>query len=116
MCLFLVTRHNIKNSNLLSKVVLCSKHHAMKAYWKSGGEWSASRPSHFTPREKASGTHRIGGWVGSRAVLDAVMERKIPSPGRESNPRTPIVQPVAQSYSDWAITAVHNEKLFFKDR
>jgi hypothetical protein len=31
---------------------------------------------------------------GPRAVLDAVVKRKIPSPRRESNPRTPIVQPV----------------------
>jgi hypothetical protein len=36
------------------------------------------------------------GWVGPRAVLDAVVKRKIPSPRRHSNPRTPIVQPVAQ--------------------
>jgi hypothetical protein len=35
-----------------------------------------------------------------------VMKRKIPSPRRESNPRTPIVQPVAQTYTDWAITAL----------
>jgi hypothetical protein len=27
--------------------------------------------------------------VGPRAVLDAVVKRKIPSPRRESNPRTP---------------------------
>jgi hypothetical protein len=32
--------------------------------------------------------------VGPRAVLDAVVQRKILSPRRESNPRTPIVQPV----------------------
>jgi hypothetical protein len=31
--------------------------------------------------------------VDPRAVLDAVVKRKIPSPRRESNPRTPIVQP-----------------------
>jgi hypothetical protein len=37
-----------------------------------------------------------------------VVKRKIPSPRRESNPRTPIVQPVAQRYTDWAITALHN--------
>jgi hypothetical protein len=67
------------------------------------GEWSASRPSRFTPRERASGTHWIGGWVGPRAVLDAVVKRKIPSPRRESNPRTPIVHPVAQHYTDWAV-------------
>jgi hypothetical protein len=35
--------------------------------------------------------------VGPRAVLDAVVKRKIPSSRRESNPRTPIVQPVAQT-------------------
>jgi hypothetical protein len=29
--------------------------------------------------------------VGSRAVLDAVVKRKIPSPLRESNPRTLII-------------------------
>jgi hypothetical protein len=39
--------------------------------------------------------------VGPRAILDAV-KRKIPSPLRESNHRTPIVQPVDQRYTDWA--------------
>jgi len=29
-----------------------------------GGKWSASRPGRFTPKEKAAGTHWIGGWVG----------------------------------------------------
>jgi hypothetical protein len=33
-------------------------------------------------------------------VLEAMVKRKIPSPCRESNPRTPIVQPVAQSFTD----------------
>jgi hypothetical protein len=45
-----------------------------------GGEWSASRPARFTPSERAPGTHWIEGWVGPRAVLDAVVKRKIPSP------------------------------------
>jgi hypothetical protein len=58
----------------------------MEAYWGSGdtaplivtsaldgGEWSASRPGSFTPTEKTLGTHWIGGWVGTRAVLDAVV-------------------------------------------
>jgi hypothetical protein len=55
------------------KVVLCfflTEHHAMKAYWGSGGiaprildlgtdggKWSASRPDRFTPRERAPRTH-----------------------------------------------------------
>jgi hypothetical protein len=65
----------------------------------------------FTPRplypwERVPGTHWIGGWVGPRTVLDAVVKRKIPSSRRESNPRTPIFQPVAQRYTDWAITPV----------
>jgi hypothetical protein len=97
---------------------LClTKPHAMKTHWGveiqlhgfltsnlEGGEWSASRPGRFIPRERAPGAHWIGGWVGPRAVLDAVVKRKIPSPHRESNPRTPIIQPVAQRYTDWAIT------------
>jgi hypothetical protein len=57
-----------------------------------GGEWSASRPGRFTPREGAPVTHWIGGWVGPRAVLDAVVKRKIPKSlcnGRPG-PRLPI--------------------------
>jgi hypothetical protein len=40
-----------------------------------GGEWSASRPDRFTPKERAPGTHWIGGWVGPRAILDAGVKR-----------------------------------------
>jgi hypothetical protein len=65
-----------------------------------GGEWLALRLGRFTPRERAPRTHWIGGWVGPRAVLDAVVKRKIPSSRREWNPRTPIVQPVDQRYTD----------------
>jgi len=51
----------------------------MKAYWDNGcvaplltstlegDEWSASCLGRFTTREKAPGTHWIGGWVGLRA-------------------------------------------------
>jgi hypothetical protein len=52
------------------------------------------------PQERAPSTHWIGRWVGPRAVLDTVGKRKIPSPRWESNPRTPIVQPVVQRYTD----------------
>jgi hypothetical protein len=84
---------------------LClTKQHAMKVFWGSGG--IASRPGRFAPREIAPISHWIGGWVGPRAVLDAVVKREIPSPRRESNSRTPIVQPVAQRYTDWDVTAL----------
>jgi hypothetical protein len=52
------------------------------------------------PQGKSPGTHLIEGWVDPRAVLDAVVKRKIPTNRRESNPRTPIIQPVAQRYTD----------------
>jgi hypothetical protein len=55
----------------------------MKVYWGvnvqihifltsalAGGDWSASRPVRFTPRERAPGTHWIGGWVDPTAGLD----------------------------------------------
>jgi hypothetical protein len=58
----------------------------VEAYWEvevqlhsltsalDGGEWSASRPGRFTPREKAPDTPWIGGWMGPRAVLDEVVK------------------------------------------
>jgi hypothetical protein len=97
-----------KRNGKVVPVLFLTKHHAMKAYWEwryssthsltsalDGGKWSASRPSRFTLGEISPGTHWIGGWVGPRAVLDAVVKRKIPNPRRESNPKTPIVQPTA---------------------
>jgi hypothetical protein len=38
--------------------------------------------------------------MGPTAVPDAVVKRKIPSPRRESNSRNPVVQSVAQRYTD----------------
>jgi hypothetical protein len=70
------------------------------------GEWSASRAGRITPRERAPGTHWIRCWVGPRAVLDAVVRRKIPSLRQESNPGTPIVQAVAQ-----CCTAIKNSNI-----
>jgi hypothetical protein len=54
-------------------------------------------PAPLHPRERAPGTYYIGGWVGPRAVLHAVVKRKIPNSRWESNPRTSIVQPIALS-------------------
>jgi hypothetical protein len=45
---------------------------------------SASRPCRFTPGERTPGTHWIGGWVGPRAGLDDVENRKfLTLPGLE---------------------------------
>jgi hypothetical protein len=59
----------------------------LKTFSESGG--IASRPVRFTPRERARSAHWIGGLVGPRADLDAVVKRKIPSSRRESNPKNP---------------------------
>jgi hypothetical protein len=42
----------------------------------AGGKWSVSRSFRFTPGERASGIHWIGGWVDPRAGLDDVQKRK----------------------------------------
>jgi hypothetical protein len=105
-CLSYYHLNSVSDNNPISlrlkvKLSLCfflTERHAMKAYWGVAldrGERSASRSGRFIPRERASGTHWIGGWVGPRAVLDAVVERKIPSLRRKWNPRTMIVQSVA---------------------
>jgi hypothetical protein len=93
-----------RHKSLLGEWRYSSTHSLTSAL--DGGEWSASCPGHFTPRERAPDTHWIGGWVGPRAVLNAVVKRKIPSPRRESNSRTPIVHLVAQRYTDWTIAAL----------
>jgi len=83
----------------------CSSTHSLTSAL-DGGEWSASRPGRFTPRERAPFTHWIGGCVGHRDVLNAVVKREIPSPRRESNPRTPIAQPVAQRYGSIPLSKI----------
>jgi hypothetical protein len=60
-----------------------------------GGDWSASCPGHYTPRESARSTHWIGG-------LDAVKQIKSLDPVGN---RTPIIPPAASRYTDWAIRA-----------
>jgi hypothetical protein len=93
-----------RHEGVLGEWMYSSAHSLISAL--DGGEWSASCPGLFTPRERAPGTHWIGGWVGPKAVLEAVVKRSIPSPRRKANPRTPIVQAVAQRYTDWPITTL----------
>jgi hypothetical protein len=62
-----------------------------------GDEWSASTPGRFTPRERASGTRWIGGWVGLRAGLDAVVKIKIPTPAGTRTTDYPVRRPTLYS-------------------
>jgi hypothetical protein len=51
------------------------------------GEWSASRPGHFTPEEWATGTRWIGSWMDPRAGLDEMEKWKFLTPqGLELRP------------------------------
>jgi hypothetical protein len=54
-------------------------------------------PATLPFRKRAPGTHLIGGWVGPRAVLGAMVKRKNFKPLLELEP--PIIQPVAQRYT-----------------
>jgi hypothetical protein len=72
-------------------------HHAFSTLALDGGEWSASRSSRFNPGKEPPNSHWIGGWVGPKAGLDAVVKRKIFRPCRDSNP--PIIQLLAQRYT-----------------
>jgi len=81
---------------------LClNEDHGMKAYWGNGRKaphirdfgtgwkWVVS----FTPRPLYSQGKSLR-WQLDRK-LGVEVKRKIPSPRRKSNPRTPITQPVA---------------------
>jgi hypothetical protein len=52
----------------------------------------------------------IGWEAGWTPELDVVVNRKIPSLRQESNPRIPIIQPIAQRYTDLVprITVLHS--------
>jgi hypothetical protein len=78
------------DSNICCYPCALTKHRTMKAYMGSWGilprildhgigwRWVVSFTSRpIYPRERAPGTHWIGGWVGSRAGLDAVMKSEI---------------------------------------
>jgi hypothetical protein len=93
------------------------KQHAMKTYQGVAveihvfltsalvrGEWSASCPGHFTPEERAPGTHWIGGWVGPRTSLDDIQNRKFLTLLGLKH-QTLVIQPVASRYNNCAIPA-----------
>jgi hypothetical protein len=41
-----------------------------------GGEWLASQPGRFTPKERTPGTHCKGGWMGPESRFGCDGEEK----------------------------------------
>jgi hypothetical protein len=84
-----------------------------------GGEWPASRPGRFTPRERAPGTCCIGGWVGPRTGLDSV-QKENSCPYQDSNSDPSVIQHVASHYPGslckMYTVLVGNPKLKGRDR
>jgi hypothetical protein len=69
------------------------------------GEWSASCCGRFTHKGRGASTHWIGGWVGPRAGLKDVEERKfLTIPGLELNPS--VLHPIASCYTGCASLAL----------
>jgi hypothetical protein len=60
------------------------------------------------PSGRSPGTHWIGGWVGPRAGLDAVVKRKIPTPYRDSNSPPPDHPARSPALCHWATPAPLN--------
>jgi hypothetical protein len=94
----LILNKYIKVKVRLSLCFSLTEHHAIKAYWGSGGvpprilhlgtRWRCvvsftARPLY--PQERTPGTHWIGGWVGPRVDLDTGGGEKNsqPPPGLE---------------------------------
>jgi hypothetical protein len=69
------------------------------------GEWSASRPGHFIPVERALSTHWIRDWVELIARLDDVQKTKF-VPYRDSNSDHSVVQPIPTTLSRLHLTYI----------
>jgi hypothetical protein len=78
-------KRNVERSKAKIKLSLCLTNYTPRHddVWKTGGkappfltsalvggEYSASCPVRFTPGDRATGTHCVGDWVGSRAGLN----------------------------------------------
>jgi hypothetical protein len=69
---------------------------------------SASRPGRLTPEGRASGTHRIGGWVHPRTGLNNVERKKtLPQPGLELQT---LGRPARSQSLRWLVSAQEHRR------
>jgi hypothetical protein len=81
-----------RHEGVLGEWMYSSTHSLTSAL--DGGEWSASRPGRFTPRERAPGTHWIEGWVCSEPFWQRWRREKFPAlAGNRKNPDRPARSP-----------------------
>ena len=76
------------------------------------GDWSASRSGSFIPGERVRGTHWIGGWMGPRASLDILEERKISCSLRSSNTGSSSQKISRQNISFCQTAEIHRNSWF----
>jgi hypothetical protein len=89
------------HEGVLGSGVIAQRIPDLRARWR----WVVSfTPRPLYPRERAPGIHWVAGWVGTTADLDARARRKIPSPYRNSKPRSS--SPYPELYH-WAIPAAN---------
>lgn len=110
--LILLNGKNTWNSIKDKAVPVLLKHHAtcgskdtashILATALHGGEWIASHPGHFTPSERSSRFHWIGGWVDPEPVWISCRCWKL-------NPDSSVIQPAVHSLF-WALL-IHTHKL-----
>jgi hypothetical protein len=62
-----LTKHHASHEDVLGEWMYSSTHSLTSAL--DGGEWSASRPGHFTPTERAPGTHWIGAYGKDTSIF-----------------------------------------------
>jgi len=62
-----------------------TKFHIFLTLAVGGSEFPDSHPGCLTPVESLTGSHCVGGWVGPRAGVDPLMQRKMFSSCRQSN-------------------------------
>jgi hypothetical protein len=64
-------------------------------------KWSASHRRSITSGERALGTHLIGGQMGTRDGLDALVKRKISCPCQEQDHISSAIHPVVTILTDY---------------
>jgi hypothetical protein len=89
----------------LNNLCMCARaqRHEGVLEWRSSSTHLASLTGSFTPRERSPGTHWIGGCLGPRAVLDAVVKKKFPAAART---RTPDHSARSPALYHWASPAL----------